>query len=109
MLLALAYATAYMVGVGMSGILLSRRLGAVFDAGLGAFLTRLSGAALASAAVMLGTRYVLHALGLEADRVADAAAILALAGLGGGGAYLITAKVVGVREVGSLLSVIRHR
>ena len=108
MLLALAYAAAYLVGVAISGTLLSRRIGALLDARVLGFLARLTAAASGAAAVMLGSRYLLQRAGLQLDQAADAAVILGAAGLCGTGTYLVAARVLKIREVSSLLAVI-HR
>lgn len=109
MLLALAYAAAYLVGVAVSGTLLSRRIGVLLDTRLLAFLARLTAAVSGAAAVMLGARYLLQEVGMRLDQATDAAVILGAAGLCGTGTYLVAAKVLGVPEVRSLLAAVHRR
>jgi len=108
MLLALAYAAAYLVGATICATALSRRVGRLVDAGVLAFVARLGAAAAVAGAVMLALSRGLDALDLRSDTAASAAATLALAGMTGAAAYLVAARLVGLREVGALAGALRR-
>jgi len=108
-LLALAYGAAYLVGVLASTSTLSRRLGSLADPALGRFVARLAVAATAAAAVMLAAREGLGATGIQLESAADAAAVVAGAGLAGAAAYLVAARMLRIQEVGAILGSLRRR
>lgn len=107
--LALAYAAAYAVGSLASTTLLSRRVGSLFERSLLGYGARLAGACLAAAAVMLGTRAALGAVGLDAEDAASAVPMLAVAGLLGAGSYLLAARALRLTEVTSITAAVMSR
>ena len=107
--LALAYALAYTVGAVASTTLLSRRVGSLFGRGLGGYSIRLAGACVAAAAAMLAARAVLSTLGLDGARPLSAVVVLVVAGGLGAAAYLLSARVLRLREVTSILGAVLRR
>ncbi len=110
--LALAYGIAYLAGATVSITVLGRRLdaeGGLVNRAFAAFTARLVLACAVAAAVMLS-------LVLAVDRIpgaptGDAAAVLALAVAGPGGAlsYLLAARLLRLTEVGALLRAVTRR
>ncbi len=109
MLLALAYAAAYLVGAATSGAVLSRRLGGLVDRALVGFLWRLGTAATAGAVVTLAGSYGLGAAGVDGFQAAGASVMIALAGVAGVMAYLAVAKLLGLTEIAAMAQAIRRR
>jgi putative peptidoglycan lipid II flippase len=108
-LLALAYALAYLVGVVASATSLSRRVGPIFDATMIRFILRLAVAVGVSALVMVGTVWGMDQLGVSGDTAGSATVVAAVAGATGALGYLAAARVVGLREIRSLLGAVRRR
>ena len=109
MLLALAYASAYLVGSLTSSLVLSRRIGSLFGASMLLFLARLAVATAAASAVMLAVSRVLQDLGPEAEGPLPSLLLAATAGVAGALAYVVAAWLVRLREVGSLLGAVTGR
>jgi putative peptidoglycan lipid II flippase len=108
-LLALAYGLAYLVGVVASATALSRRVGPIFDATMIRFVLRLAVAVGGSALVMLGAVWGLDQLGISGDTAGSATVVAAVAGAAGALGYIVMARLVGLREIRSLLGVVRRR
>jgi putative peptidoglycan lipid II flippase len=106
-LLALAYGLAYLVGVVASATALSRRVGPIFDPAMAGFAVRLGLAVGLSAGVMLGAVWSLDEVGVSGDTAASALVVGAAAGGVGAAIYLVAARLVGLREVRSLLGALR--
>jgi putative peptidoglycan lipid II flippase len=108
-LLALAYGLAYLVGVVASATALSRRVGPIFDATMIRFSLRLAVAVGFSAIVMVASVWGLHQLGVSGDTAGSATVVAAVAGAAGALGYLVAARLAGLREISSLLRVVRRR
>jgi putative peptidoglycan lipid II flippase len=108
-LLALAYALAYLVGVVASASALSRRVGPIFDARMIGFLFRLGLAVAAAVVAMLAARLALYEIGVAGDTAASGAVEGAAAGAVGAVAYLVGARVFGLREIRSLFGALGRR
>lgn len=110
MLLALAYASAYLVGSVTSGLLLSRRLGAaMLSRSMLVFFLRLAVATAASAGAMLAVSSLLQRLGPPAQGPLPSLLLLATAGLAGAIVFVAAAWTVRLREVSSLIGAITGR
>jgi putative peptidoglycan lipid II flippase len=107
--LALAYALAYTVGAAASSTLLSRRVGVLFDRELGRYAVRLTAACVVAAAAMLCTRLALTSLGLDGSRPGSAVVVLVVAGPLGAAAYLLSARLLQLREVTSIVGAVLRR
>src|SRR5262245_58499921 len=108
-LLALAYGLAYLVGVVASASALSRRVGPIFDATMIRFSLRLAVAVGFGAIVMVAPVWGLHQLGVRGDTAGSATVVAAVAGAAGALGYLVAARLAGLREISSLLRVVRRR
>jgi putative peptidoglycan lipid II flippase len=108
-LLALSYGLAYVVGAIVSVTVLSRRVGRVVDREMVVFAGRLVAACGAAAVVMLGIVGLLDHAGLAADRPLAAAAVTVLAALPGAAAYVVTARLLGMEQLGYLVDHLRRR
>ena len=109
MLLALAYASAYLVGSFTSSVVLSRRIGSLFGPSMMLFLVRLTVATAAAAAVMLAISHFLQDRGPEAEGPLPSLLLATSAGLAGALTYVVAAWLVRLREVGSLLGAVTGR
>ncbi|MBA2456133.1 MAG: murein biosynthesis integral membrane protein MurJ [Nocardioidaceae bacterium] len=109
MLLALAYAAAYLVGALLSSAMLSRRVGTLFDASLGRFLGRVGVAAGVAAAGMLAVSRGLQSADVSVDSAGSAAVVLSVAGCVGAVSYLLAGRLLRIGEVGALLALLRRR
>ncbi|HEU0287215.1 MAG TPA: murein biosynthesis integral membrane protein MurJ [Nocardioidaceae bacterium] len=107
-LLALAYGLAYLVGVIASATALSRRVGPIFDKTMFRFVLRLAVAVGGSALVMLGAVWGLDQLGISGDTAGSATVVAAVAGAAGALGYIVMARLVGLREIRSLLGAVRR-
>jgi|RhiMetdeSRZDD1v2_1073273.scaffolds.fasta_scaffold04806_2 putative peptidoglycan lipid II flippase len=107
-LLALAYGLAYLVGVIASATALSRRVGPIFDKTMFRFVLRLAVAVGGSALVMLGAVWGLEQLGISGDAAGSATVVAAVAGAAGALGYIVMARLVGLREIRSLLGAVRR-
>ena len=105
--LALAFGASYLVGALLSATLLPGP--AVFGPEMRLFLVRLAIACIGAALVMLAVLTALRASGVPADTPARALGLLALAGPAGAGTYLLLARVVGLKELASVVSALRRR
>jgi putative peptidoglycan lipid II flippase len=109
MLLALAYATAYLVGSLTSSVVLSRRIGTLFGAAMLLFLLRLAVATGAAAVAMLGVSELLQRQGPPVEGPLPSLVLTVTAGLAGALVYVLAAWAVRLREVGSLLQAVSGR
>jgi putative peptidoglycan lipid II flippase len=109
MMLALSYGIAYVVGSILSSVLLSRRIGSVYDREMAVFAGRLLVAAGIAAFVMLGIAHGLDAAGLDQSHPAGGLSTALLAGLGGALAYVAAAKVVRMNQLFYLVKTLRRR
>ena len=107
--LALAFGIAYLLGSIVSTAALSRRLRGLADRTLLSFTARLAAACGAAALVMLGVAALLDRAGLVADEAAAALVVFAVSGGAGAMAYLLVARLVGLREVRALVSTVTRR
>ena len=107
--LGVALSSAYLVGAVVALVWVRRRFGSVVDSAMLGFLGRLTLACAASAAAMLLVQQVLIAIGLESGRPADAVVRLVVAGLAGGGVYLLAARLAHMDELQRLGSVVGSR
>lgn len=107
-LLALAYGLAYLVGVIASATALSRRVGPIFDKTMLRFVVRLAVAVGGSALVMLGAVWGLDQLGVSGETAGSATVVAAAAGAAGALGYIVMARLVGLREIRSLLGMVRR-
>jgi putative peptidoglycan lipid II flippase len=108
-LLALAYATAYLVGALTSVVVLTRRLGPIFDRPTLVFLLRLGAATAAAAAVMLAVAELLREQGPDGQGPLSSLVVAATAGLAGAATYIGAARLVRLREVGALIGAVLGR
>jgi putative peptidoglycan lipid II flippase len=109
MMLALAYGIAYVVGSILSVTLLSRKVGPIADREMIVFVGRLAVATGLAAFVTLGTVHGLDAIGLEPLRAVGGLVATLVAGLAGAITYVTAAKVVGLTQLGYLVSSLLRR
>jgi putative peptidoglycan lipid II flippase len=109
MMLALAYGIAYVVGSIVSVTLLSRRIGSVVDREMIAFVVQLTIATALAAFVTLGTAHGLDAAGVEPARALGGLITTIVAGLAGAITYVAAARVVGMTQLGYLVSSLLRR
>ncbi len=107
--LALAYGIAYLFGSVVSTATLSHRLHGLADRPLLAFTARLAGSCAVTALVMLGMTALLDRAGLAADDAVGGLVVVAVAGGTGALAYLLVARLVGLREVRALVGTVTRR
>lgn len=113
-MLALSFGIAYGLGLLVSTSLLSRQIGRFTDAVMLRFAGRLILACAVTAAVMLGSAALvrargLAAIGLESGSAIGALVILAIAGVLGTGAYLVSTRLLRIDEVGYAISTVLRR
>ena len=109
-MLALSYGAAYLIGSTLSVLLLSRIIGPVFDRRVAIFLPKLVVACACAAATMLAVIWGLDSQNVGTGSVKGAFITLVTAGPVGAVTYLIAARLVGLREIGSVIdTVIRRR
>ncbi len=106
--LALAYGLAYTLGLTISGVLLSRRIGSLADAETIRFVVRLAGVCGVAAAVML--------LGREAwDRLVDLPGLvsaiceLVIVGLAGAATTVVAARILRIEELRYVVTSVLRR
>lgn len=106
--LALAYGLAYTLGLTISGVLLSRRIGSLADAETIRFVVRLAGVCGVAAAVML--------LGREAwDRLVDLPGLvsaiceLVIVGLAGAATTVVAARILRIEELHYVVTSVLRR
>jgi putative peptidoglycan lipid II flippase len=109
MMLALAYGIAYVVGSILSVTLLSRKVGPIADREMIVFVGRLAVATGLAAFVTLGTVHGLDAIGLEPLRAVGGLVATVVAGLAGAITYVTAANVVGLTQLGYLVSSLLRR
>ena len=109
MMLALSYGIAYVVGSILSVTLLSRRIGPIVDREMVTFVVRLVVATGLAAFVALGTAHGLDAAGVEPARAVGGLVTTVVAGLAGAVTYVAAARVVGLTQLGYLVSSLRRR
>jgi putative peptidoglycan lipid II flippase len=109
MSLALAYATAYFVGSLTSAVLLSRRLGSIFDRSMLIFLLRLAVATAMASVAMLAVAWVLREQVTAGGGPLASLLLTGTAGLAGALVYLVAAWLVRLREVRSLVGAVTGR
>jgi putative peptidoglycan lipid II flippase len=109
-MLALSYGLAYVVGAVLSTTLLSRAIGPVIDRESVVFTARLIVACTVAGAVMLGAVAGLDRLGLGTDTSGEALGALLVAGALGAGAYVASARLIGLDQLSYVMkSVLRRR
>lgn len=108
-MLALSYGGAYLIGTIMSVLLLSRVIGRVFDRKVLVFAPKLVTACACAAAVMLLTLWGLESAGIGTASKSDAAVSLLTAGPLGAIAYLLSARLLRLREIGSIIQTLIRR
>ena len=109
MMLALAYGIAYVVGSILSVTLLTRRIGPIVDREMIDFVVRLTIATGLAAFVTLGTAHGLDVVGVEPARALGGLLTTIVAGLAGAITYVAAAKVVGLTQLGYLVSSLLRR
>nr|MCW2728763.1 mviN [Aeromicrobium sp.] len=109
MMLALSYGIAYVVGSAISVTVLSRVTGRVIDREMLVFAARLLAASAAAAFVTLGVAHGLDIAGVEPARALGGLVTTVVAGLAGAVTYVAAAKVVGLTELGYLVTSLRRR
>jgi putative peptidoglycan lipid II flippase len=109
-MLALSYGLAYVVGAVLSTTLLSRAIGPVIDRESVVFAARLIVACAIAGAVMVGAVAGLDRLGLGTDTSGEALGALLVAGALGAGAYVGSARLIGLDQLSYVVkSVLRRR
>ena len=108
-MLALSYGLAYLVGATLSTTLLSRAIGPVIDRETVGFAVRVTVACAIAAAVMLGAVAGLDRIGLGTDTSGEALAVLAIAGLLGAGAYVGSARLMGLDQLSYVVKSVLRR
>jgi putative peptidoglycan lipid II flippase len=104
-----AYLGAYAVGATVSYLVLRRALGGLHTRTLAGFLPRLLAAAAVSLLVGLGLRYGVTQLWPDGDsRLAAVVTLVVVVG-GFGGAYLLLARLLRIREVAGLVGLVTSR
>ena len=109
MMLALSYGVAYVVGSVLSVKLLSRAVGPVIDREMRFFIRRMVVALALTAFVTLGVAAGLDAAGVEPLRAVGGLITTTVAGLAGMLTFVSAAKVVGLSELGYLMTTLRRR
>jgi putative peptidoglycan lipid II flippase len=109
MMLALSYGIAYVVGAVLSVKLLSRAIGPVIDREMRFFIRRMVVALVLTAFVTLGVAAGIDAAGIEPLRAVGGLVTTTVAGLAGLLTFVSAAKVVGLSELGYLLTSLRRR
>jgi putative peptidoglycan lipid II flippase len=109
MALALSYGLAYVVGSVLSVTLLARRAGSLMDREMVFFIRRIVVAAALMAFVTLGFAGGLDAAGIEPGRAVGGFVTTAVAGMAGAMTFFAAAKVVGLTELGHLVTSLRRR
>jgi putative peptidoglycan lipid II flippase len=109
MMLALSYGIAYLVGSVLSVRLLSRAIGPVIDREMRFFIRRMVVALVLTAFVTLGVAAGLDAAGVEPLRAVGGLVTTTVAGLAGLLTFVSAAKVVGLSELGYLMTSLRRR
>ncbi|MEJ7743483.1 MAG: hypothetical protein WKF73_13635 [Nocardioidaceae bacterium] len=107
--LALAYGASYAVGVAVSLVLLSRRLGGVAGTELGRFVVRVVLAAVPAAGAAWLAIWAMQSGGLDVSSKSDSLVILAVGGLVGMCGYLALARMLRIREISQMVSLIASR
>ncbi len=108
-MLALSYGLAYLVGATLSTTLLSRAIGPVIDQETVRFAVRVTVACTITAAVMLGAVAGLDRIGLGTDTAGEALAVLAISGLLGAGAYVGSARLMGLDQLSYVVKSVLRR
>lgn len=109
-MLALSFGGAYLIGSTCSVTLLSRVIGPVFDAEMIRFVVRMVMACLIAAAVMIGAIYAVDGLLVDKSTYAGAALIAFGGGALGAGAFIVSARLMHIRELTHLSdSLLRRR
>ena len=109
-MLALSYGAAYLIGSSLSVLLLSRTTGPVFDRRVLIFLPKLVLACALAAGAMLAVMWGLDSQDFGTGSAKGAWMTLATAGPVGAVTYLVAARLVGLREIGSVIdTVVRRR
>jgi putative peptidoglycan lipid II flippase len=109
MMLALSYGVAYVVGSVLSVRLLSRAIGPVIDREMRFFIRRMVVALVLTAFVTLGVAAGVDAAGVEPLRAVGGLITTTVAGLAGLLTFVSAAKVVGLTELGYLMTAVRRR
>lgn len=109
MALAFSFGIAYLVGSILSVTLLSRRIGAIFDAEMVRFLVRMIVALAASAAVMIGGNWLLDKFVIDKSTIAGGLVVLLVGGGAGAGTFLLAARFLRLEEIGYLANTLRRR
>jgi putative peptidoglycan lipid II flippase len=109
MMLALSYGVAYLVGSVLSVRLLSRAIGPVIDREMRFFIRRMVVALALTAFVTLGVAAGVDAAGVEPLRAVGGLITTTVAGLAGLLTFVSAAKVVGLTELGYLMTAVRRR
>ncbi|MFC5676641.1 murein biosynthesis integral membrane protein MurJ [Aeromicrobium endophyticum] len=109
MMLALSYGIAYLVGSVLSVKLLSRSIGPMIDREMRFFIRRMVVALVLTAFVTLGVAAGLDAAGVEPLRAVGGLVTTTVAGLAGLLTFVSAAKVVGLSELGYLMTSLRRR
>ncbi|MGJ9422304.1 murein biosynthesis integral membrane protein MurJ [Aeromicrobium sp. CF3.5] len=108
-MLALSYGLAYVVGAILSVTLLSRRIGSLVDREMLTFVARLVASCAVAAIVMIAIVLGLDRVGLEAGTPGPSIVIALAAGIPGAAAYLVTARLLRMEQLGYLVSTLRRR
>lgn len=109
MFLAISYGVAYLVGFLVASTKLSARVGVILDASMFGFGIRVAIASALAGATMLGVIEVGDRLGIAGVSVRSAFVLLIGCGIVGGCVYVISARILRLREVTGLLRAIRGR
>jgi putative peptidoglycan lipid II flippase len=107
--LALAYGASYTVGALVSVAVLSRRRGGLDRRALAGFTFRVAAAAAPATLLAWLLIEILQRLGLDVASKADSLVLLAVGGLAGLLAYLVLARLLGVREISRIVRLVVYR
>jgi putative peptidoglycan lipid II flippase len=107
--LAAAYGASYAVGAGVSSVVLGRRLGGLDARRMRAFVAKVTAAAVPAAALAWAAVAGLRAGGFDVASKRDSLILLGAGGLVGIAGYVTVARVLGIREVESMVRLVTAR
>jgi putative peptidoglycan lipid II flippase len=108
--LALAYGSSYAVGALVSIGVLSHRLGGLDRRGLAQFTARVAAAAVpATLLAWLLIEALEHVAGLDVASKVDSLVLLGVGGLAGLLCYLVVARLLGIREISRIVTLVVYR
>lgn len=108
-MLALSFGIAYSVGVLVSTVVLSRRVGSILTREMLRFLVRLVATCVIAAITLVAVLLAWDALNWPKDSVASAISYLAVSSTLAGLSFLVTAKLFGLNEINYLANKVLRR